>query len=183
MAEKGKEQRQEEGQKDEKSLADDILSFVKDHPGVHFNNILQILELSPGTLQYHLNRMERAKNVIVLRKRYYTRYFPLSMDDTVNQNIIILLRQRIPRKLLLILMEQPGKAGHELTQLLKITKSTLSYYTKRLEEIGVLNVNIEGREKRYSVIKPERIAQLLIEHKKSFKDEMVDRFVELWVRI
>ena len=166
-----------------KNLESRILSHITKHPGIHFNDLHRALNLAPGTLQYHMYRLVRDKKVIVIRGEYKTLYFPPKLIDPADQKIIILLRQRIPRTLLLILLEQSEKSGHELTKLLNITKSTLSYYIKRLTKLGVLKIKIEGREKRYSVNQPDRIANLLIKHKKSFGDELVDRFVDLWVRI
>lgn len=170
-------------QKNEENLDSVILKYITKTPGVHFNDLQRALDLAPGTLQYHLNRMEKGGKVIVIRKEYKTLYFPISIRDPADQKIIIMLRQRIPRTLLLILLEHTEKTGHELKDSLKITKSTLSYYTRHLEKLGILNIKIEGREKRFSVSEPERVAKLLSEHKKSFGDEMVDRFVDLWVRI
>ena len=169
--------------KDKRILAKEILSYITKNPGIHFNDLLRALNLFPGTLQYHLNQLERTGEVIVLRKKYHTSYFPPSIKDPFDQKIMVLLRQRIPRNLFLILLEHSEKTGHELTVLLKITKSTLSYYTSRLDKLGILKIKAEGREKKFSVIKPERIKKLLIEFKRSLGDEMVDRFVELWVRI
>lgn len=174
---------QKQVEKESESLATDIISHIKKHPGVHFNDLTRALNIAPGTLQYHLNRMERDKSVIVLRKEYYTRYFPSTMEDPKDQKIMVLLRQKLPRKLLIILLEESNKTGQELIKLLKITKSTLSYYTRRLEKLEILKTEVEGREKRYSINEPERIAKLLNDFKKSFADEMVDRFVEVWVRI
>jgi predicted transcriptional regulator len=171
------------GQKNEESLDSVIFDYITNNPGVHFNDLQRALDLAPGTLQYHLNRMEKTEKIIVLRKEYKTLYFPPSMRDPADQKIILFLRQRIPRALLLILLEHPGKTGYELKKLLKITKSTLSYYTRHLEKLGVLEIKVEGREKRFSVSEPQRVAKLLTEHKKSFGDEMVDRFVDLWIRI
>lgn len=168
---------------DDKTLDSKIIEYINKNPGVHFNDLLRALNLAAGTLQYHLNKMEQQKQIIVIRKEYKTLYFPPSLRDPQDQKIMILLRQKIPRNLLLILLEHKEKSGHELTKLLSITKSTLSYYTKRLEELGILKTAIEGREKRFSVAQPEKVAQLLSEHKKSFSDELVDRFVDLWVRI
>ena len=170
-------------QKDIKTVAGKILSYISKHPGVHFNDLQRALDLAFGTLQYHLNQMERKNKIIVLRKEYKTLYFPPAFRDPINQKIMIFLRQRIPRALILNLLEHSEKPGHELTQLLKITKSTLSYYTSRLEKLGILKIKVVGREKLYSVNRPERVAKLLSVYRKSFGDELVDRFVELWVRI
>ena len=170
-------------QKEDKPLADSIVSYISSHPGIHFNDLLRALNIAAGTLQYHLNQMEGSEAIIVHRKRYYTRYFPPEMKDPTDQKIMVLLRQRIPRSLLLHLLEFQENTGTELTKVLNITKSTLSYYTTRLEKLGMLNIKVVGREKRFSVVGPQRIANLLKEHQKSFGDEMVDRFVDLWVRI
>ena len=106
-------------QDDTKPLNSIIIDYIAKNPGVHFNDLLRALNIASGTLQYHLNQMERSNTIIVLRKEYNTLYFPLTIKDPIDQKIIILLRQRIPRKLLLILLENPEKTGYELTQLLK----------------------------------------------------------------
>ena len=170
-------------QDDKKNANAQILSYIKQNPGVHFNDLVRALKFAPGTLQYHLTRMEKEKEIIVLRKEYNTLYFPRSLENPLDQKIMILLRQRIPRNLLLILLEHKIKSGQDLIKSLKITKSTLSYYIRRIEKLGILIIHIKGREKLFSLDRPERIARLLQEHKKSFGDELVDRFVDLWVRI
>ncbi|WP_455392495.1 winged helix-turn-helix transcriptional regulator [[Eubacterium] cellulosolvens] len=176
-------QKREQKLKVDETLSSKIRKHITNTPGVHFNDLLRTFNIAPGTLQYHLNRMERREDIIVLRGKYKTLYFPETLTDPVDQKIILILRQRLPRNLLLILLEESHKTGSELTKLLNITKSTLSYYTHHLEKLGVLKSKVEGRTKRYSVKDPERIAKVLKEHRRSFGDEMVDRFVELWVRI
>jgi predicted transcriptional regulator len=165
------------------SLVAVIMKYITAHPGIHFNELHRVLNLAPGTLQYHLNRLEHNGKIIVLRMEYKTMYFPPGVSNPLDQKIMVLLRQELPRKLILHLLEKKERSGKELLELLKVTKSTLSYYTKRLEKLEVLKITISGREKRYSVTRPERIAQLITDYKKSFGDKMVDRFVELWVRI
>jgi predicted transcriptional regulator len=165
------------------SLSDIILKYIREHPGIHFNDLHRDLNLAPGTLQYHLNRMESSGKVLVIRMEYKTLYFPPGMSDPMDQKILTMLRQQIPRKLILILLENNNRSGQELIKLLKITKSTLSYYTRRLEKLEVIKSNIQGREKFYSVINSAHVARLLMDHKKSFSDKMVDRFIELWARI
>ena len=170
-------------QLEKSSVATAILAYITKNPGVHFKDLNRTLHLAPGTLQYHLNRMEESNIVIVQRKKYHTSYFPPSMKDPLDQKIMVLLRQDIPRKLIILLLEKSEKSGLELAKSLKITKSTLSYYTKRLVELGILSIKIEGREKRYSVTNPQRTGNLLKDYKSSFGDEVVNRFVDLWVRI
>lgn len=170
-------------QKNKKEIALNILSYISNNPGIHFNKMQRTLNVAAGTLQYHLNRMERAEKIIVVRKKYYTRYFPVTMKHPIDQNIMVILRQNLPRKLILILLESSERTGHELTELLNITKSTLSYYIRQLERLDVIKINVIGREKRYSIKNPNRITNLLKKHKKSFGDDMVDRFIEVWVRI
>ena len=170
-------------QSETRPVAAAILAYITKHPGVHFKDLNRALQLAPGTLQYHLNRMEESQTIIVLRKKYITSYFPTSMKDPLDQKIMVLLRQEIPRTFIILLLEENDKPGSELVKSLKITKSTLSYYTKRLVELGILSIRIKGREKRYTVNNPERTAKLLKEYKKSFGDELVNRFVDLWVRI
>jgi predicted transcriptional regulator len=173
----------EENEKDNKKVAMKLISYINNNPGQHYNNILRALKLAPGTLQYHLNRMEREGKVIVVRDKFYSRYFPESMKHPIDRNIMVVLRQKIPRKLLLILLDNGERTGYELAESLKITKSTLSYYIRHLDKLDIINIEIDGREKRYSLKDPKRIAQLIKKHKKSFADELVDRFVEVWVRI
>ena len=170
-------------QSETRSVGAAILAYIAKHPGVHFKDLLRELNLAPGTLQYHLNKMEKNQEIIIMRKKYFTSYFLPSMKDPLDQKTMVLLRQNIPRKLIILLLEKSERPGFELTKSLKISKSTLSSYAKRLIELGILNIKAEGREKNYSVNDPQRVVKLLREYKKSFGDEVVDRFVEVWVRI
>jgi predicted transcriptional regulator len=170
-------------QLEKKSVATAILAYITKNPGVHFKDLNRALNLAPGTLQYHLYKMEQVEDIRVLRKQYFTSYFPPSMKDPLDQKIMVLLRQNIPRNLIILLLEKSEKSGLELATSLKITKSTLSYYTKRLVELDILSIKVEGREKRYSVNNPERTTKLMKDYKESFGDKVVNRFIDLWVRI
>ena len=56
-------------------------------------------------------------------------------------------------------------------------------FSSDLSLAGEMNPALGLRAIRYSLKEPKRIAELIKRHKKSFGDELVDRFVEVWVRI
>jgi sugar-specific transcriptional regulator TrmB len=48
---------------------------------------------------------------------------------------------------------------------------------------GIVAQEKSGRENLYRVVEPELVARVLIQHRESFFDDVVDRFAEVWTAL
>ncbi|PIN75850.1 transcriptional regulator [Candidatus Woesearchaeota archaeon CG10_big_fil_rev_8_21_14_0_10_37_12] len=158
-----------------------IFQTVEAFPGSHFREIQRKTNLSTGSLQHHLNFLVRHGVLSEVKENNKVRYFPkfFSSDDKV---LLGLLRQRSIRNILLFLLIK-NKANHKaIAQFVKLSPSTISWHIKKLEEKGIIERNQNGKKTYYGfVIAKEKLVHLLIMHRESFIDKLVDNVCDMWL--
>ncbi len=157
-----------------------IFAYVSKYPGCHMRQIKRELDLAMGQIEYHLNYLEEhgllASQMSGNKKRYY-------VSDEVHypdRKILGILRQKMPRKIILFILDKGTSSFGDIHDHLEISKSTLSFHLKKLIKISMLTVKREGRQKMYSVKDRKGTIQILITYKSSFVDEAVERFIDTW---
>jgi predicted transcriptional regulator len=163
----------------------DIYSFIKANPGLHLRALQRALNLSLSNLRYHLDYLVRQELLEVnsdgYRKTYFTAHEILKWD----RGVLALLRQRIPRAIIIFLIEERLKSSFiKIQRQMNISKSSLSFQLKKLIKNNIIIVErLKGRN-YYDIPDEdkERIMKLLIIYQPSFLDESIDRVVDVWLR-
>lgn len=57
--------------------AERILQFIQQNPGCHLRKIKVKMQISLGTAQYHLDRLEKIGRITPTRLGLYKHYFPV----------------------------------------------------------------------------------------------------------
>jgi predicted transcriptional regulator len=130
-----------------------------------------------GVLEYHLNYLVRKELITLERQENFSRYYPGGQLNKDKQKILSVLRQEIPRGIVLYLLRNPGATHTELLRSFTISGGTLSYHMKKLTTKGVVSAEKRGRESFLTVVDPEKVADLLIIYRRTFFDKLVDEFV------
>jgi len=160
-----------------------IYEYVSRFPGSYFREIQKAIGLEVGTLEYHLDYLERrgilSSEVEAGRRRYYVS----AQIPHEDKHIIGLMRQKVLRRIVVHLLLNPRSSFSELLSLVGISKSTLSFHLSKLVKAGVVKEERVGREKVYWIDDVDRISGVLITYKSSLLDDVVDRFVEVWMEI
>ncbi len=161
----------------------DIFDKVSKYPGTYLREIQSDLDLSIGQVEYHLNYLEDkgilSSKIVDNRKRYF-------VDDEVDypdRKIISILRQELPRQILIKLLNDGRTGFSEIHNDVDVSKSTLSFHLKKLTKKKLVDFEKDGRKKIFYCSDDERIAQVLITYKSSFIDKAVDRFVDTWLEM
>lgn len=157
-----------------------IFDFIRDNPGTHMREIQRRLDLTLGNLEYHLHYLEK-NEMVTVQENGYKRYYPRREVGIEDQKLLGLLRQKIPRRLLILLLEEPDQSHQELLENFDVAASTLSYHMSKLVDAEVVVKHREGRSNRYEVDEPAEVAQALITYQDSFLDDAVDGFVDTWL--
>ncbi len=167
----------------ELSVRNRLHDAIKDSPGLHFRELQRRTGIAVGSLQYHLEFLERVHLVRKVKEGKFVRYYSVRGEQLgEQQRTMSLLRQDSIRKIVLFLLSpQPRPANNlQLSQGVGLSPSTVSWHVQKLLEAGVVLKEQRGRETFFSVRNPAQTAQLLIHHQKSFFDELVDNFAEVW---
>jgi len=160
-----------------------IFQKISAFPGMYFREIQRALKLEVGEVEYHLGYMEKAGLVNVMLDGNRKRYFARGSVDASDRKILSLLRQEVPRQIVINILLTEKRSFQELLEKIGKAKSTMSFHLSKLTEGGHLSVERVGKENVYSVTHPEKMAKLLIIYRETFLDEAVDRFAEAWLEL
>lgn len=160
-----------------------IYQYISSFPGVYLREIQKALGLPIGVLEYHLTYLEKKGILSTVVEKYRKRYFVKEEIRHGDKGVISLLRQKTPRRIVIHTLLHPKASFKELLRETRLSKSTLSFHLKKLVDGNVLEQEKKGRENIYVVREQEQIARILITYKSSFIDDVVDRFVEIWLQV
>lgn len=157
-----------------------IYRYITEFPGAYLRQIQKTLDMSMGHLEYHLEYMEKENLIVARMKGKRKRYFPVKHVSYLEQKMLSLLHQKIPRGIVLFLMMHPYARHKDMLKELTCAPSTLSSNLKRLVNSEMIRCINRGKEKEYRVIDEAAIIRLLILYGESFKDMGVGQFVDRW---
>ena len=171
---------EETGESFELEARKKVFDLISVAPGLHLREIQKRLNIPLGTVEYHLNYFTDHEMVLVKEERGYKRYFLKQSMGSEDRKYLSLFREAIPRRIVLFLMKKPGATFGDIAEALEMPPSSLAFHVKKLVTAEVIDREKKGRVSFFKVKDQERTAKILIAHKRSFLDELVDRFVSTW---
>jgi DNA-binding transcriptional ArsR family regulator len=124
--------------------------------------------------------MVRKKIVYAEKEGQFRRYYTKPLDDE-DKKVLSALRQKKIREVVLFIIVNEKAKYQSLSDNLKLTYSTLSFYLKYLVDREILVREKVGYETIYTVRDPDRVAKVLIAYKSGFLDKMVDKALNVWL--
>ena len=167
-----------------RSKKEDILAYVRAHPGAHLREIKRRLNLGMGTVQYHLYTLEREGKVASrrqgLRKRFYLSY----VFGEKQQQILDILAQEPERDILLYVVEKRGISQKDLAYHMGMSPATINWHMKRLNKAGLVEIRREEQFVRYfaSADRAE-VTRLLRAYHPAIWEKLADRLADLLAEI
>lgn len=160
-----------------------VYEIVTRYPGLHLREIMRRVGTSSALAEYHLNVLEKHGLVTSTEERGYRRFYParsprtpLSRED---KRFLGLVRHPIALGIVLYLLER-GRASHkDITDVVTVTKSTVTYHLKNLQEASVVARNIEDRT--FSLADAERARQLLAAYGPT--PDLIEEYGRMWEEI
>jgi predicted transcriptional regulator len=158
-----------------------IYEQIKKSPGIHFRELERRLGLVVGSLQYHLQCLEK-KNLIKNQvDGDYVRYFIRDQSlSEIDRKILSVLRRSGCRHILIQLLNNPDLNNKQLSEAIGLSPSTVSWNLNILVESGIIERKKTGRVSNFSIVDPLAVSKLIICYKESFLDILVDGFIEMW---
>ena len=157
-----------------------IYDFVVSSPGTHLREIQRQIALPLGTVEYHLKYLVEKEMLVEKADGNYKRYYPVGIYGSVDRQLLSLLRQEVPRRIVMKLLLNPGMNFKVLSEGFPVSASTLSYHLSKLVDGEVVRKVKKGRESLFFVNNQEEVAKILLTHRKSFLDNLVESFANLW---
>lgn len=160
-----------------------IYQHVQKYPGTHMREIGRDLEIPMGTLEYHLHYLVKADLLTIRQDARYTRYFATGGLSRQEKDVLAVLRQKVPRQIAAHLLLAPESSHGDLLRHFALSASTLSFHLKKLVTTGIVQQEKRGRENLYRVIDVDLVSRVLVQHRSTFLDDVVDRFADVWLNL
>ena len=164
---------------------DRVFEFIYNNPGSHFRKIKKELDLSIGTIQYQVNKLEKDGKIISIRHRFYKFYFPNGVFQEHEKEILQVLNNASLRNVLLLIIEKKNPSKHEITKSLNISYSSVNWHLEQLMSYDMIVENRDGKVIRYfmndNVNYVPEIIKLLKSHYKSIWNSWANRLAEIFL--
>lgn len=144
-------------------------------PGIHLRQIQRDLNISMGTLEYHLRRLELEGIVVTRETNRFKSYFTIGELDRRDKDYLYYLRQPMPRRIAREISKRPYTPLKLLIETMPVAPSTLSFHLKKLVRCGMIKEFTRGRTKFYELANPVRMSRLLERYGPLFDGADVER--------
>jgi predicted transcriptional regulator len=116
-----------------------LLFYIAENPGATFQTLKRVFRINDGTLRYHLDYLRRKKKIRQIKKDNRRTYVPseLRMDLHAPTSRRRELSREQKRLLDLIILD-PGISRSELLDRSREPRKQLSYNLNRLNELGFI---------------------------------------------
>ena len=135
----------------EDSTTDQILRFIQENPSCHLRKIKKDLDLAMGTVQYHLERLEKAGRITSHRQGFHKYYFIVGAFEENEKQLLELLSNETAREILMFVVEQSNPSQTDISKHVGISSPSVSWHIKRLQDSGIVDEIREGKFKRYKM--------------------------------
>ena len=159
-----------------------VFECIQRFPGIHLRELQRKLDMPMGSLEFHLHFLETKRFISVQKEEHYKCYYP-ARSGIKDKKLLSLLRREVPRKVMVHLLENNEAKHGDILGVVEVSPSTLSFHLKKLMKAGIVAQRKEGRIRYYRLKNPETVLEMLITYRESFLDEVVDRFVDIWMDI
>ena len=129
-----------------------------------------------------LDMLQKKHLIKTERETKFLRYY-LVRQDFEDTALMSLLRQGSMRKIIVFLLQKKFTTNASISKNVELSPSTTSWHLEKLAESGIVEKTRRGRKIFYRIVDKQTIADILVNYRRSFLDEVVNNFVEVWEEI
>ena len=122
-----------------------IYNYILKSPGLHERELARALDIPLSTLDYHLHYLEARDLIATSIEGGYTRYYIRGKSSIRDKKLLAILRQNVPRRILMYLLLHPRALHKTLCDHLGLTPSTVSFHLNKLVELNIITRDQIGR--------------------------------------
>jgi predicted transcriptional regulator len=104
------------------------LQFIQQKPGCHLRQIKKGLNLSMGSVQYHLIQLEKMGRISSVRRGLYKFYFPAGVFHNREKSVLEALSHETTRDLLMFIIEQRNPTHTDIINYLEISSASVNWH-------------------------------------------------------
>ena len=161
-----------------------VLQYIQENPGCHLRQIKRELTMSMGTIQYHLNLLEKQGKISSERHNLHRYYFPIGLFEQKEKDILKILNQETAREILMMILEKRNPTQTDIAKIIGISSASVNWHIKRLVELGLISELKDGKFKRYTFeIDPKHIVSLMRNYHPNIWNRWSFRLAEMFLSL
>jgi DNA-binding transcriptional ArsR family regulator len=125
-----------------------IIELILNEPGIHFNQLLRKTGLAAGNLVWHLDILQTFKIIGKKRIGNFIAYFPYYQKNPISNIDLKLQKSKLTLEILEMIEHEPGIWNNLITKKFKVDHKTIYYHLNKLQELGLIKLEKEGRKKK-----------------------------------
>lgn len=137
-----------------------IIDLIVGEPGIHFNEIKNRLDLTPGVLTWHVGILEEYGILQKKRAGQYLLFFPALSENPIDAASVRLVKSETTLAVLKHIRDHPGTSQQAIARALAKAPKTISYHLDKLRDRGMIRVEKTGRAKAIT-LEPAVVARVL----------------------
>lgn len=150
-----------------------IVELVRQSPGILLCDLRRRVGCSAGTIQHHLDLLERRGIVESEQGAQRRHLFLADVDATVRRSFTLLARRGRALEFLRLVGQEPGIQQRLVTDRLSISRKALRDYVEEMQQCGLIDTEVVGGRRLYRPT--PSLAELLA----SLDENPVDSFQEV----
>lgn len=171
----------EGSQQPEGNATDRIHSFIQENPSCHLRKIKKDLDLGMGTVQYHLDKLEKAGRITSQKHGLHKYYFIVGFEE--NEKLLLeVLSNETAREILMFIVERKNPSQTEIGGYVGISSASVNWHINRLEDSKIIDGVREGKFMRYKLRgDSKQVAAMLKNFYPSIWDRWSNRLAEMFL--
>ena len=117
-----------------------IYNYIKKYPGVHQRSISNKLSIPYSTLYYHLRYLKKQDLIVEKENSRYNRYYIKNSEGRIDREFLNVVRQRIPRNIIMYLCIYFVATKKELSDNLDRHPTTIDFHLQKLLDMGFIEL-------------------------------------------
>jgi predicted transcriptional regulator len=170
----------------EANTYDKVLRFIQEKPGCHLRQIQKELDISVGSVQYQLARLEEMQKITSARRGSYKFYFPYGIFKDNEKNILQVLSQETARKILMFIIERKYPTHTDIVNSVGISAASVNWHVSRLIAFNIIHSTKSGKYTRYQLPNNDDskyIVALLKNYYPDIWDKWSNRLAEMFLSL
>ena len=167
---------------DDQDNTEKILQFIEHNPGCHLRQIKRELSISMGTLQYHLNLLEKNGKITSDKHSLHRHYFRVGLFLENEKNLLKILNKETERDILMFIIEHKNPTQMEIAGAIQISAPSVNWHIGNLVNLGIISEERDGKFKRYTFSgNTEHVIALMKRYHSSIWDKWSNRLAEMFL--
>ena len=127
----------------------DLYQVLCENPGTYLLELVDMLESPLGTLTWHLRILEREGLVKSIKFAGKRLYYPKMLRSQEAEMAFLTMRSDTAQKIFSYILNNPGCYQEQMAEKLGVHHDTVRWHVSRMEEVGLVRVEKEGRKKKH----------------------------------